>query len=434
MKKKNAPKIESTRDAMPECDSSQESPKKKNGYLGTKALTALICLAVLTYFGIQIYNSCADPLISAVAYTYQEEDTISVTGFMVRNELVLEDSGGKLLRLTRSEGERVSAGGKVAQIYSDQASLDRQTEIDKLQTQLDQLNYASEAASASEAALKMDSQIAEKLVAMRRGVASDRLDTASDSVADLEALVLRRDYTYTDAEDLKAQTANIQSQLSTLKAQSAGSSRTVTAPKTGLYSAVVDGYETVLTPDTVDTLTPSKLNSLQPSGASSDLGKLVLGDTWYFVVSLSADDAKSFTEGASETLRFAKGVDRDLSVTVQSVSAEENGRVAVVFRGRTYLALLTLLRQQSADIVRSSVSGIRVPQGAIRVDENGNAGVYCIVGVEARFKPVTVLWSADDEYALVRAQGTGETMLRPGDEVILSAGGLTDGAVVSYAG
>jgi hypothetical protein len=196
----------------------------------------------------------------------------------------------------------------------------------------------------------------------------------------------------------------------------------------------VDGYETVLTPDIVDTLTPSDLSSLQSSGASSDLGKLVLGDTWYYVASLSADDARQLTEGTSEILRFAKGVDRDLRVTIQSVSAEENGRVAVVFCGHTYLTLLTLLRQQSADIVRSSTSGIRVPQQAIRVDDNGTAGVYCIVGMKARFKPVTVLWSADDEYALVRSQGTGETTLRPGDEVILSAGGLTDGAVISYAG
>lgn len=434
MKKKKAPKIESARNSMTERGPAQEDSKKKNGSPGTKALTALICLAVLTYFGIQVYDSCADPLISAVAYTYQVENTISVTGFVVRDELVLEDSGGGLLRLTRSEGERVSAGGKVAQIYSDQTSLDRQAEIDKLQTQLDQLNYASEAASASEVALQLDSQIAEKLVAMRQAVASDRLDTAADSVVNLEALVLRRDYTYTDAEELKAQTADIQSQLNTLNAQSAGSSRTVTAPRAGLYSAVVDGYESVLTPDAVDTLTPSGLSSLQPSGTSSDLGKLVLGDTWYFVTSLSAADAKKFTKGTSETLRFAKGVDRDLSVTVQSVGAEENGRVAVVFRGRTYLALLTLLRQQSADIVLSSVSGIRVPQQAIRVADDGITGVYCIVGVEARFKPVKVLWSADDEYALVRALGTGETALRPGDEVILSAGGLTDGAVVSYAG
>lgn len=434
MKKSNTAKIESLRDAETEGGSTGETSGKKGGSPGTRILTALICLAVLTYFGIQIYNSYADPLITTVAYAYQVEDTVSVTGFLVRSELVLPDSGGGLLRLTRSEGERVSAGGKVAQIYSDQASLDRQTEIDKLQTRLDQLNYASEAASASEAALQLDSQIAEKLMTMRRNLASDRLDSAVDSVTELEALVLRRDYTYTDAEELKAQTAEMQSQLNTLKAQSAGSSRTVTAPKAGLYSAVVDGYEGVLTPDTVDELTPSRLGSLRPESVSGDLGKLVLGDTWYYAASLSAADAKKLTSGATETLRFAKGVDRDLSVVVQSVSAAENGRVAVVFRGRTYLALLTLLRQQSADVVLASHSGIRVAQQAIRVDKNGNAGVYCIVGVEARFKPVTVLWTGDDEYALVRGEGTGATALRSGDEVILSAGGLEDGAVVSYAG
>lgn len=434
MKKHNAPKIESVKSAEEEAAFGRKTAGKKGGSLGTKALTALIFLAVVTYFGIKVYQAYADPLITAVAYSYQVEDTISVTGFLVRDELVLPDSGGGLLRLTRWEGERVSAGGKVAQIYSDQASLDRQTEIDKLQTRLDQLNYASEAASASEAALQLDSQIAETLVTMRRAVAADRLDTASGSVAELEALVLRRDYTYTDAEELKAQTAELKSQLTGLKAQSAGSTRTVSAPTAGLYSAVVDGYETVLTPDTLDSLTPSALGSLQPSGTTGDVGKLVAGDTWYFAAAFSAADAKALVPGATQTLRFAKGVDRDLSVTVQSVGEAENGRVAVVFRGRSYLAQLTLLRRQSADVILSSYSGIRIPQQAIRVDENGAAGVYCIVGVEACFKPVTVLWSGDDDYAVVRADGVDKTALRPGDEVILSAEGLEHGAVVNYAG
>ena len=434
MKKHNAPKIESVRNAEEEAALDRDAAGKKGGSLGAKALTVLIFLAVLTYFGIKVYQAYADPLITAVAYSYQVEDTLSVTGFLVRDELVLPDSGGGLLRLTRWEGERVAAGGKVAQIYSDQASLDRQTEIDKLQTRLDQLNYASEAASASEAALQLDSQIAETLVTMRRAVAADRLDKATGSVAELEALVLRRDYTYTDAEELKAQTAELKSQLAALKAQSAGSSRTVTAPQAGLYSAVVDGYEAVLTPDIVDGLTPSDLSGLQPAAVSGDVGKLVLGDTWYFVASLSAAAAKNLVPGATETLRFAKGVDRDLSVTVQSVGKAENGRVNAVFRGRAYLAQLTLLRRQSADVILSSYSGIRVPQQAIRVNENGDAGVYCIVGVEARFKPVTVLWSGDDDYAVVRPEGIDKTALRPGDEVILSAGGLADGAVVNYAG
>ena len=408
--------------------------RKKNASPGTKALTVLICLAVLAYFGIQAYNVYADPLLTTIAYTYQVEDTLSVTGYLVRDEVVLPDSGGGLLRLVRSEGERVSAGGRVAQVYTDQASLDRQTEIDRLQTQLDQLTYASEAASASEAALQLDSQIAEKLLTMRQALAADRLDTAGDSVTELEALVLRRAYTYTDAEELKTQAADIQSQLAALKALSSGTSKTVTTSRPGLYSAVVDGYESVLTPALMDGLTPSTLSGIKADGADSDVGKLVLGDTWYYAANLAARDAEKLTEGSTQTLRFAKGVDRDLSVTVQSVSAAENGRVAVVLRGRTYLSQLTLLRQQSADLILSTTTGIRVPQKAIRVDENGVTGIYCIVGVEARFKPVRVVWSGDDEYALVRAEGAGETALQAGDEVILSAGGLTDGAVVSYAG
>lgn len=431
MNKRGAPKIESMESGEALV---RESAGKRGASPGTKALTALICLAVLAYFGVNIYQAWADPLLTAVAYAYRVEDAVSVTGFVVRQELVLPDAGGGLLRLTRWEGERVPAGGQVARVYSDQASLDRQMEIDKLQTRLDQLNYASEAASASEAAIQLDSQIWETLLSLRRDLAADRLDAASGGVTELEALVLRREYTYTDAEELKAQTAELESRLKGLKAQAAGSSRAVTAPRSGLYSAVVDGYETVLTPELLDGLTPSGLSGLRPVAVSEGVGKLVLGDAWYFAVSLSAAEAKALTPGATETLRFAKGVERDLSVVVQSVSPPENGRVAVVFRGRTYLSQVTLLRRQSADVVLSSHSGIRVPRQAIRVDENGDAGVYCAVGVKARFKPVTVLWSGDEEYALVRPLGEKETALRAGDEVILSAGGLQDGAVVSYAG
>lgn len=406
----------------------------KQHALGTKILMTLVCLAVLAYFGIQIYQTLADPMIMAVAYTYQVEDSISVTGYVARNEVVLPDSGGGLLRLTRSEGERVAAGGRVAQVYADQASLDRQMEIDRLQTQLDQLHYAAEAISASEVSIQLDSQITQRLLAMRRAVAAGRINSAEENLLELKALVLRRDYTYTDAEELKAQTAAMESQLKTLKAQAGTSVRSITASRSGVYSAVVDGYESVLTAETVGTLTPSSLTGLQPAAVSSDVGRLIFGDAWYYVASLSAADGKRLTEGASETLRFAKGVDRDLAVTIQSISEEENGRVAVVFRGTTYLPELTLLRQQTADVILSTVTGIRVPQQAVRVDENGVTGIYCVVGAAARFKPVAVLWSSSDGYVVVRSQGEKERVLRPGDKVILSAAGLEDGTVVSYGG
>ena len=57
-------------------------------------------------------------------------------------------------------------------------------------------------------------------------------------------------------------------------------------------------------------------------------------------------------------------------------------------------------------------------------------GVYCVVGMEARFKPVKVLYYGDG-FVLVRADSDAEkTRLRSGDEVIVTAKDLYDGKVV----
>ena len=64
--------------------------------------------------------------------------------------------------------------------------------------------------------------------------------------------------------------------------------------------------------------------------------------------------------------------------------------------------------------------------------ETKTIGVYCVVGMEARFKPVEILYSGEG-FALVKANQPAdkETLrLRPGDEVILSARDLYNGKVV----
>lgn len=423
----------------------------KQRALGTKLLLAVITLGVMAYFGIQALRYFADPLATTAAYTYQVDRSVSLSGYVVREELVLEDSDG-LLRLQRTEGERVSAGGTVAVVYADQASLDRQTELDTLEARLEQLEFAQEAAEGAEVALKLDNQIIQSILDLRGSLAADRLDKAESYGDTLRSLVLKRDYTYSETEDLSAQITELKSQISTLRTQAASSTRRITAPEAGLYSAVVDGYEQVLTPEILETLTPSTLTAIQADESlQTDVGKLILGDNWYYAAVVSQADAETLSEGRSMHLRFSKGVEQDLSVTVSHISEAENGRVVVVLKGNTYLPELTLLRQQSAEVILGSLEGIRVPREALRaektaVDENGQmatteqTGVYCLVGMEVRFKPVEVLYSGDG-FALVRSAYDGAAgdltstqevaRLRDGDQVIVTGRNLYDGKVLS---
>lgn len=301
---------------------------------------------------------------------------------------------------------------------------------------------------------KLDAQITQNLLEYRRFLAADRLYDAEGAALELRALVLKRDYSDAGSGDLALQLQELGAQLLALRSQAEGSVRRITAPEAGLYSAEVDGFETVLVPDKLEGLTPSALSSLAADPAvASRTGKLVLGDAWYYAAVLPAEDAAALRElqeerGGSLLLRFSKGVDRDLPVTLESVGPRENGRVVAVFRGTQYLRELTLLRQQRAQILTGTVEGIRVPRECLRaerayLDEDGKTaaeertGIYCLVGREARFKPVEVVYSAGSFVLVAPApeldpevEREARRIIRPGEQVIVSARGLFDGKVL----
>ena len=137
------------------------------------------------------------------------------------------------------------------------------------------------------------------------------------------------------------------------------------------------------------------------------------------------------------TLRMASGVGFDLPVTLTRISAAENGKCLIVLKSTRYLSYMTLLREQNAELIISAYDGLRVPKNALRVDENGVSGVYCLVGRVAYFKPVSIVYQGSD-YCLVEPstiEAATESQkslytLRPNDEVIVSAGELYNGKVV----
>ena len=59
-----------------------------------------------------------------------------------------------------------------------QAQLELQQQIQSLQTQIEQLQYAEEAALGAEVSLRLDAQILQTIRTYRGALAADRLDTA----------------------------------------------------------------------------------------------------------------------------------------------------------------------------------------------------------------------------------------------------------------
>ena len=394
-----------------------------------KILPIAVLAAVLFYFAVQLYNYLSDPVSTTLVTEGQAEDTIALNGWLLRDEEVLPAQSGTLSR-ERQEGDRVGVGQVLATVYADDGALQTVSQIETLELQLQQLQFALTSYLDPDAALKLDTSITGDILTLWQTLTGGDYTAADSDIAQLKAAVLKRDHPYTSQEEIETEIKAVEGQISSLKASLSGAA-TVTAKAAGTYSAVCDGYETVLTTAFLEDVTPGKLARLQPAGTESSMGKLIYGDTWYYVVSLPEEQAAQLKALGTVTLRFAKGFDQNLRMQVANVSAAENGQAAVTLSCRKYLAQTTLLRHQAADVILRTYEGLRVPSNALRVSEEGVTGVYCLDGVTAAFRPVTVLYQGQG-YALVRpADGAADTRtLRAGDEVIASAGALHDGKVI----
>lgn len=409
----------------------------KQGTLTTKIAMLILFGAVVCYVGFYILQVALSPYKTSLVYEYTAENAVTASGYVVRDEEpVLSDYS--IIDIVRDEGERVGKGQAVAVAYKTQEALQRKQQIRTLQLRLEQLEYSEGSSSQAMDSARLDSEIVDEILDIKKSAAKEELSGMEEDVLSLKNLVFRRDSVYNGSDDIQTLIADLESQLSSLQSEASYDTVEIDAAQSGTFSGMVDGYESVLTVDSLSAMTPSQYASIAPAGVDAGaVGKLILGYTWYFVSVLPQEQAALLDSGKTVTVRFSRDMTGDISMKVERIGEAENGSCVVVLSLDKYIAKTTLLRRQTADLIYQSHTGLRVPKQALRLDENGQAGVYCLMGIQAEFKKIAVVYEGENYYLVKPAEkedGTpadGSMMLRAGDEVIISSQELYDGKVVS---
>lgn len=401
----------------------------KQGKIYTKVILWLFLGAVVCYFGYYIFSAVYAPLTTATAIEYEAGSGSYTTGYVVREEQVVL-SHYDITTLLVAEGERVSMGQSLATGYRSTDAQDRQGQIQELEHQLEQLQYAyAYSADAADQAV-LDSEIQLQLEDMNQYVARRDMNSAVDRRASLKGLILRRTSSDADNAAMSQRIADLKQQLEDLRAASSADTRTVAADRSGFFSGTVDGFESVLTVDALQKLTLAQLQSLEPEEVpETAIGKIIPSSTWYYVTSVPASLLQDVRKGDALPVTFASVSNDNLTMTVERLGDEENGQQLLVLSCDRYMQDMTLLREQSADVVFSSYSGLRVPKDAIRVTEDQRTGVYILEGSAAVWKYVTLLHDNGESY-VVELDKSSTDNLWPGDEIIVGGRDLYNGKVV----
>lgn len=419
----------------------------KESTLVNKVIIGVICAAVILYFAVYLALGFKPDLVTTTAYAYSVDIGTEASALLVRDEQVISTTG-QYVDILLDEGEKVSKGGQIALIHASQDSLETRQTIQSLEAEIQQLEYSLSTGTQATNSSKLDEEVISSMVAIRSLAASGDLSTLEDSALHLRTMVFQRDYSYGNtqaATQIKQLISDKQKQLDSLNASLSQVSQTITSPASGCFSGEVDGFESLITPSMLSSLTMQQLNELlhkEVADPPAALGKVVTNNTWYLATLIDQPSVEGLLEGKTYKISFSDDYYGMISMNLERLVMENNQTMAI-FSTNTNLSDTTLLRQQTVDIIAQQVEGIRIPRQALRVntetvtDDQGNQsqvnsyGVYTVVGTQAEWQEVKVVYSDDDSFYLVQpVDETASSRLRAGDEVILNTTNITDGMVV----
>ncbi len=401
----------------------------KQGKHYTTIILWILLAAITAYFGYNVATSIHEPLTTVTVMEYAASSGYYATGYVVRSETVIESEYG-ITVVTAKEGARVAAGEPVATGYLTDNAQERQRRITELSSQLDQLGYAYRSSSSLADQAALDTEIVSDLTALAKYISRRDMNSIADLSPELKGLVLRRSSDEGATTVIAAQMTAVQNELDTLKNEAEADTRVVSAPAAGYFSSAVDGYERVLTPERLQNLSVYDYNALEPEAAPEHAaGKLIAGNTWYYVTAIPAGELGELQAGDTVKVSFARDFYEQIEMKVSRISDNQAGFRLLVLSSDRYMQNVTLLRQQSADVVFESFEGLRVPKAAVHVDKNSQAGVYILEGATAVWKKIEILHDNGESYE-VKLDLTSTANLWPGDEVIVSAKNLYNGKVV----
>lgn len=407
---------------------------KKSRFTVTGVLISLISLVAAVTLGYVVYMVAAanrSALITATVESVTVDDGIIADGIIIRDEVLVSKQPGRFYLPLHENGERVSAGNAIAVSFSSRSAMSKYEALQEAKERLALYQSLVQIESTPSAMPKLNNDIYE---ALRKSAAyagnGIHSDEAGDTFSALEELILWRDTALSGSDGLASRIAELQLEIRKLNAEISGAMNELTIDNAGYFVQTADGYEQLLTVESIETLTASGLTEkldFPAAAITSDtvFSKIVHGYTWYTAVILPEKEARQLSE--SEYLLSVAG-DR-LQASVERVATDnETGETLVVFRCDIPLSDMAVERQQQCTIILETYSGFKIPVDGLRVID-GTPGVFVLEGAKAVFKPVRILYTGDSYY-IVESNRENTNALFLYDEIILGRNDLYDGKIV----
>ena len=343
--------------------------------------------------------------------------TLEASAAIIRDERLITSEPYEKVTFNVVEGQTISNGDLVAQVYKRGYQEDTtitlltlQKQIYAYQLQLLGANLPAELVDVNERIATVEEQIR---VTSREESALDMLDL-EQSLRGLQA----------ERATLLASIVPADATLSQMYAELAAQQQTQNGWKrdilnesgTGIVSFYFDGYERVLTIDKLSTINAALVNSVVKGGntaamknaeSESPLYRITGNTHWFIAFVTKASEPLRLAAGEQYTVQFPDYSDQQYTAMARESSVSENS-VVNVLEFNTDIGKLAGVRTVAVSVSKSA-QGLVVPLEAITITA-GVPGITISYGEDNLLRVEVDILSQDEKNAVIRARNESDTL------------------------
>lgn len=405
---------------------------------------------IIVYVYFQVIGGFDNEIVTESSMLISLNDGIECDACVFRDETVIDVGGSGVVVTLVDEGQRVSKGHVVANIFPTENDALLQDELDRVNRRIEILENSSVGNQFVISDLqKVYDDISAKIFSISSDMAEGNLSAAVDESEDLLVRLNKRDMIVETQFDYTSELDALKQERSELSSRIASIATPVLASDSaGYFYAEADGYENIFNIGDVESINLDNYDeflSAKPDESliNSDNIKLVNDIVWYLVCSFDSEEKSKIKVGRRYSVSFPEDGNYEIKMELTKIVSETNSSEALaIFRVNVLPGDFNYKRFQEAEIVIKQLEGLSVPKKALR-SVNGIEGVYILVGDVIRFRAVERIGEMDDYYIVslqtnnvieIDGETNEEKVIKPlslYDNIIVSGKDLFDGKIVA---
>lgn len=410
--------------------------RSESGPLVKILRNAVIIMFIIIFISI-VYNFRNRESDTESALIAEATASREFKGIFIRDEEPKTYSGNGVLSYNVSDGGKLGNGSVIAEVYPDENQISINRQIESLTRELDILKKIQNPGTLESAQPSGISESIEEnyrsLILCRDMQDYDTLETVKDNL-----LVNMSTYQIitNEVSGFEQQITDINNELIQLRQQSAKPIETIKSDKPAYFVSYCDGYESELTPDSLDSLTIAEINGITDNRLDDKnlVGKLISGYNWY-IAGVVDNSRKEYNVGADVKVRLDSSSEYFNAVIFDVRDEGDPSESIIILSCDQFSHDIVQHRTEKVEIITGDYRGLKVPREAIRFvtmeeettdPESGEdvvksvsyKGVYILKGEQVEFKKIDVVYEGGD-YVLSEIHEDDQSYLALYDDIMI---------------